>query len=76
MEKKVNRTDMIKNIVWHDRKQMFAIVAYGLFTLLSSSPLSAQTGALSGHVIDIETSEPVPWATVVVEGFEPPRPKA
>ncbi|SVC65886.1 uncharacterized protein METZ01_LOCUS318740, partial [marine metagenome] len=61
---------MINNVVCHDRKQMFAIVAYCLFTLLSSSPLSAQTGALSGHVIDAETSEPVPWATVVVEGFD------
>ncbi len=61
---------MVNNIAYHDRKHLFAIVVCGLFILLSSSPLSAQTGALSGHVIDAETSEPVPWATVVAERFD------
>ena len=61
---------MVENIVCHDRKQMFAIVAFSLFIFLFSSPLLGQTGALSGHVIDVDTSEPVAWATVVVEGFE------
>ncbi len=51
-------------------KRALAIGAYGLFVLLSCPPLSAQTSALAGHVIDAETSEPVAWTTVVVEGFD------
>jgi len=61
---------IVQSSTRHNRKRAFAIVACALFGLLSSAPLSAQTGALAGHVIDVEDGEPVGWATVVVEGFD------
>ena len=46
------------------------IVAHACLSLLLSSSLFAQTGALAGHVVDAGNGEPIGWATVVVEGFD------
>ena len=47
---------------------VFGAVALAAF--LAAAPLyAAATGALAGHVVDSDTGEPVPWATVVVEGI-------
>ena len=44
--------------------------AVALAAFLASAPLyAAETGALAGHVVDSDTGEPVPWATVVIEGI-------
>ena len=41
-----------------------------LAAFLPAAPLyAAATGALAGHVVDSGTGDPVPWATVVVEGI-------
>ena len=52
-----------------DRKGLvFRAVALAAF--LAGAPLyAAATGALAGHVVDSDTGEPVPWATVVIEGI-------
>ena len=60
---------MMQNITRHHRKRAFSMVACALLGMLSSAPLFAQTGALAGHVVDVEDGEPVGWATVVIEGF-------
>ena len=47
---------------------LFRAVALAAF--LPAAPLyAAATGALAGHVVDSDTGEPVPWATVVIEGI-------
>ena len=44
--------------------------AAALAAFLPAAPLYAvATGALAGHVVDSGTGEPVPWATVVIEGI-------
>ncbi len=44
--------------------------AAALAAFLPAAPLyAAATGALAGRVVDSDTGEPVPWATVVVEGI-------
>ena len=37
--------------------------------LLARPALSSPTGALAGHVIDVESGEPVSWTTVVIEAL-------
>ena len=44
--------------------------AVALAAFLAATPLYASaTGALAGHVVDSDSGEPVPWATVVIEGI-------
>jgi len=69
-EREISRPDMARNTLRQDRKPMLAILAFTFVLTSSYSPLSAQTGALAGHVIDAETNEPVAWATVVIDGFD------